>query len=461
MKNSEMIQVTEKKILETDATKEENKLILYVFYFMVNLNFILVLFISGLMCYTIYGEIISSCLAKDFLEQINTLPMVPWKIPVISISAFLLLLLNMYFKNKNKLLADNLLLVVIIEIILCTIVTLCLSLSYNGVILLIIADLVPHSKNTRVKILVLGLVFLCFVFADYDLIVSKLHIISFQTYLDYYNTSTRNVFLVMKNILSSVNMLSFMAYMILLITMQIQKNERMNLLNEELNSANEQLQQANNQLEIYAKTTEKMTETRERNRLAREIHDTLGHSLTGMIAGIDACITMIDYSTDLTKQQLKTIGDVARQGMKDVRRSVKALRPDALERLDLKTALEQMIAEMRTTAGADITFCNEIKVLKFNEDEENMIYRIVQECITNAIRHGKADKIYIHMYREYDKVTLQIKDNGIGCKDVKIGFGLQHMKERLEMLNGILEYDGSNGFMIQATIPIRWGGNYD
>ena len=142
----------------------------------------------------------------------------------------------------------------------------------------------------------------------------------------------------------------------------------------------------------FAVEVEKNAEVRERNRLAREIHDTLGHSLTGIVAGIDACLTMIDISPEATKQQLTKIGNAARQGMTDVRRSVSKLRPDALEKLELEDAIIKMLQDTSAASGTDIRFENEVKPLKFHEDEEEVIYRVVQEATTNAIRHGHAGK---------------------------------------------------------------------
>ncbi len=80
-------------------------------------------------------------------------------------------------------------------------------------------------------------------------------------------------------------------------------------MNEQLNKTNVELQRATVQLEQYAKESEKMAETRKRNRLAREIHDTLGHSLTGIITGIEACTALMDVAPDVTKLQLKAIAD--------------------------------------------------------------------------------------------------------------------------------------------------------
>ena len=174
--------------------------------------------------------------------------------------------------------------------------------------------------------------------------------------------------------------------MVFLILEQMSEKERIAALYRELSIANHKLAEANKQLEEYTEELVSAAETRERNRFAQEIHDTLGHALTGIVTGIEACIMLMDIA------------------------------PDA-------------------------------------------IYRIVQESVTNAIRHGKADVIDIGIGREDGLLNIKIKDNGIGCGKVYKGFGLHHMQERLSLLKGTLSYDGSDGFSIDASIPIRWGNS--
>ena len=252
--------------------------------------------------------------------------------------------------------------------------------------------------------------------------------------MTYYQTASQSILLGVKNIFTSLNMLVFLLYIISLMRIQFSENEKILNLNEQLNDANEELKQVNLQLEEYAKESERAAEARERNRLAREIHDTLGHSLTGIITGIEACTALMDVAPEATKEQLKAIAEVARQGVTDVRRSVKALRPDALEKMDLEKALIQMMEEMRFATSAEIIYECSARLNCFNEDEENIIYRIVQECITNAIRHGKAKWIKICIDRKFNILKLHIEDNGIGCSHVQKGFGLHHMEERLNLL---------------------------
>ena len=129
--------------------------------------------------------------------------------------------------------------------------------------------------------------------------------------------------------------------MIILMQNQMKENARIALLNIQLQTANARLKEMNIQLQDYAEMQEKMGETKERNRIAREIHDTLGHALTGIAAGVDACIAMIDQNPTATKQQLQVISKVVRQGITDVRNSLNKLRPGALEEHGFKEALER------------------------------------------------------------------------------------------------------------------------
>ncbi|MDD3413750.1 MAG: sensor histidine kinase [Lachnospiraceae bacterium] len=421
----------------------------YIRTVMKNLNLLLILWISGIVCLTTY-KIVEAFEAEEFMKQVGTIPIEPWKVPLISVIAFLLLVAVMSMKRWELQKDLHFIIYSILEVILCLIIMRALDFNYNSIVLLIIADLLTYWKNTKFRISVIVLLFLLYIITDIAIYQNVVQIIPIDAYLTYYSTDARMIITGTKSVLNSCNILLFMFYMVLLIRVQRMENERILELNKKLDEANVQLK-------LYALKTEKMTETRERNRLAREIHDTLGHALTGIIAGIDACKKLIDFSTDETKEQLEAVAEVARSGMKDVRRSVKALRPDALEKFSLEEAINQVIKEMSNVSGAEINLENIAGKLEFQEDEEETIYRIVQESLTNAIRHGNADKIQIKIERMNNLVIVNIKDNGIGCENIEKGFGLRHMSERLELLNGELRYDGVNGFTVMAKIPIRWG----
>jgi signal transduction histidine kinase len=84
-----------------------------------------------------------------------------------------------------------------------------------------------------------------------------------------------------------------------------------------------------------------------------------------------------------------------------------------------------------------------------------VIYRILQESITNSVRHGHPTRINIRIERHDNQILIRIEDNGVGCAELHRGFGLTHMQERLNMLGGSMTVDGSGGFIVKATIPLR------
>lgn len=447
---------------------EINKSLSYINYFMKILNLFMIISISVIMGRATY-LISNSQNAREFIEQLQTLPKNPKIIVILSITTYIILISTMLFKDRLKNRKFGILLIFyIIEFLLCSVLLCTLNMSYNGVILLVIADIIYHVKDKNNKLLFLSIMIVIYVLCDYEFVSLIFNLVPFQKYLIYYNMNVQKYILGIKGMLTSINMMLFVLYIVVLIRIQIDENEkicilnsRLNKANNDLNNANDELKNMNIKLKDYAEKTEKMAETRERNRLAREIHDTIGHSLTGIIAGIDACITILDYSPESVKKQLYIISNVARQGMNDIRRSVKALRPDNLEHLSFTNAVKKMINEMSYASKCRIHLENEVGEMNFDSDEEDAIYRVIQESITNSIRHGKATEVFVTLYRKKNCLILIISDNGIGCSDIKKGFGLQHMKERVELLNGDINFSGKNGFTIIAHIPIRWSEDYD
>lgn len=329
-----------------------------------------------------------------------------------------------------------------------------MDFNYNGLLLLVFANVIAYVKDGKVKIFFVAMAIAGYLVADYELLSIYKPLYSVSDYIRYYPSNTQQYLFSIYNVIISLNIILFIVYCVYVINAQRGTIEEVNQLYHELQTANEQLKE-------YADMSERMAQTRERNRLAREIHDTLGHTLTGITAGLDACLAMIDMAPDQTKKQLEMLSQVSRDGIKEIRRSVNELRPDALDRLSLEVAIRKMVMDMSKVSDVEIYFETEEKHLKFDEDEENAIYRVIQESITNAVRHGQAKKIWITLKKIDGEILLVIKDNGIGCEKVKSGFGTKHIKERIEMLKGTVSFDGRDGFTVTARIPIRWGETYD
>lgn len=396
--------------------------------------------------------------ARTFLNQVSAVPHSPWNSALLALGCYLTLIVILFYKRLHLPQHANIKwIAVALEVVLAITILMALDMGYSGILLLIVIDLMTGIQAQEKRLTLLAISLILYIFADYNIVSLQIPMISFQQYLTGYSNALQNLLLGIRSAFSSVNLILFLLYVLLLMRTQQKETQRIRMLNERINHANEKLQQMNTQLLDYAKKTEKIAEMRERNRLAREIHDTIGHALTGISAGIDACMTMVDISPQSTKQQLARISVVARQGIKDVRRSVTKLRPDVLETLPLEDALRQMVAETGTATQTAISCDNQAGPLHFDPDEEDTVYRVVQESITNAIRHGGAKQIFVTLTRKEKWLTLTVRDTGAGCAYIQKGFGLQHMEERVALLGGNISYNSGNGFTVIANIPIRWG----
>lgn len=389
----------------------------------------------------------------DFLQKLSDLPATPWSISVAALG-FLAFFVVDFAYRRGKL--GNGRAAFWLEPMFALLVILALHLDYNGLLLLAVVNLVD-SLHGRGRMLFLAAMTSLYLLTSLDVLQSGLDMVSVSEYLAYYEKQPRQLMQTAIGLLSALNLILFIGYMVILVGRRTEENTAIRRLNKELAQANDKLSVLNSQLKAYAAESERMAETRERNRLAREIHDTLGHALTGITAGADACIEMMDISPQMARKQMELIAKTARAGMNEVRRSVSALRPDALERFRLSEALAKLCGEMQQTSHAEIRLAMQPEDMRLSQDEEDAVYRIVQESVTNAIRHGHATEIDAKLSVQDRCLEIVVQDNGIGCAKIEQGFGLRHMRERLRLLGGSLHVNGTDGFRIEASIPLRWG----
>ena len=395
--------------------------------------------------------------AYHFLATVRRMPEPPWTMPTRSLISYGLLTLVSFGKYRRELPGRYWNgFVCVAEIALCFATVASLNFYYSGVALLVLSDLTHYIQNSRARIGFMIPLSLLFALGRFEIAFAFTNRIPFSAYLNYYSPSVRSYFAGIESVLVSLNVLLFVYDMILLFTGQKEENARISRLNRQLHEANQRLRK--NAVEL-----ERLTETRERNRLAREIHDTLGHTLTGIVMGTEAVSAIFDAAPEEAKRRIEVVHKTAKEGLEDVRRSIKALRPDALEKRSLETALEELMSNFRLTASVEIDYRQCAGSLDFASDEEDTLYRILQEGMTNAVRHGHATKIEIQLTRNENVLTARILDNGLGCGELEEGFGLRHMEERLGLLGGSLAYgnrsddsdDERRGFYLMASLPVR------
>ncbi|MEH2042470.1 AAA family ATPase [Nostoc sp.] len=180
----------------------------------------------------------------------------------------------------------------------------------------------------------------------------------------------------------------------------------------------------------------------ERNRMAREIHDTLAQAFTSIIVHLDAASQRLTLDPDAAQSHLKTGRILARSGLADARRSVEALRPQILEEGDLHSALDRLAAQMFSHTSVQVV-CEAIgEPYTLPKEVESNLLRIGQEALTNAFKYANASEIRVELRYESSQVVLQIKDNGQGFESqslsVSRGFGLLGMTERAQRIGGEL-----------------------
>jgi signal transduction histidine kinase len=210
-------------------------------------------------------------------------------------------------------------------------------------------------------------------------------------------------------------------------------------------------------LEEYAKQIEKITLLEERNRLAKDLHDTIGHTYTSVIMGLDAASYLIGTAPDKAKEQVDLLSNVMRNSLGEVRSHIHQISPSG-EREDLSTQLKRIATEFALHTKINIDF-QQIGPQEKNISSQGILtlIRILQESLTNAVRHGRATSIIITLREEETYMNLTIKDNGIGKSDIKFGFGLNGMKERLESLQGGLKIESNEneGTIVSCFLPVR------
>ena len=422
--------------------------------FMMSWNFFMITCYAMIFMFST-NYIIANKLSRDFLSSLNYIPENPGLIFFETLILFsgVIVLMNVFDHRVKEYPFENLLFLSI-ETILGFFIMKSLYFSYHGIIYLIFCDtLFRFKENKYVKWLTIPLSLLLII-SNYDFFSTLFPLVNADAYFEVYTSTTRGLLQVGINFLDIINLLFFILFLMIYIANEVQENERMT---QELIMVH----QVNHELENYAAVSEKIAEDKERKRLAREIHDTLGHALTGIAAGVDACIAMIDINPEATKKQLMVISKVVRQGIVDVRNSLNKLRPGALEQHGFKGAIENMIEEFTSVSDLTISLDYRLDKVDFENTKEDILFRVIQESVTNAVRHGDATHIDISLYIEDNSLYLKIQDNGQGCEEIHYGFGLKQMKERLGMINGKVAYDGHHGFLTIVTIPLQEGELYD
>jgi signal transduction histidine kinase len=216
------------------------------------------------------------------------------------------------------------------------------------------------------------------------------------------------------------------------------------------------IQEQNKALEQYANQVEKLTLLEERNRMARELHDTVGHTFTSVIMGMDAVYYLLDTAPQKAKEKLDVLRQVTRNGLEEVRRNIHQIAPQD-DQGTFAQMMSRLAHEFAVHTGTKVQIGQTGEECDLPKQVQLTLIRCLQESLTNAKRHGQADSVDIRMEYQSGQITLRISDDGIGSEQLEAGFGLKAMRERLSSLQGSLEVTSAKneGTVVTCKVPIR------
>ncbi len=424
----------------------------YVYKIILLLN----LAIVGLLSLVIFQTTFLICeaeQARNFLEQSRYLPHIPWHVPVYALSSFFLLIVSGIIKRRlHESRVAVIFILFIFDIALTFFIAYNLNFSYKGLFLFLGVGAFFFIGNIPLRYVTIALVMVGYIFSDYDIISVRLNLVSLQDYISFYGSNLQIPLYSIRSTLESLNLITVILFFQFLVQSKIRENKEFIRVNNELSDKLYQL-------EILQGRLEETARLKERNRLAHEIHDILGHSLTSISTGIEACLELSKSGAAELHTRLEKIKRVTNHGLTDIRRSVRELKSDAIVKSSLLSALSELISDTNALGDRIVSFIIRGNAIALDDDEEQTVYRVVQESLTNSLRHSESTKIDVTLAYTPTELTVIIADDGHGCDRIVKHFGLEHIEERLAILGGTVIFESSlgGGFQTTATIPLRKG----
>lgn len=218
------------------------------------------------------------------------------------------------------------------------------------------------------------------------------------------------------------------------------------------NKVEERTRSLEKSMQLTSEALAEATVYAERTRIAQEIHDIVGHTLTSTILQIEAGKRLLDKDRDSAVVRLKEAQDMVRHSLSEIRNSVHMLKEDKY--YDIEEALHQLISETERNTGVSIhSIIDPIEHLSLMQ--KKVIYHALQEGLTNGIRHGRCSEFSFSLRDNGSLVQFRLADNGTGSSRIEMGFGLKMMRERVKQLKGTLSIDSEpdKGCLLRINLP--------
>lgn len=227
-------------------------------------------------------------------------------------------------------------------------------------------------------------------------------------------------------------------------------------LYDKLKVSEENLLEANNKLEEYLSSIEELTILKERNRISREIHDSVGHALSTAIIQLSAMEVLASKEDNNLKEMISGLRSFINDSFQDVKSAVKELKSDDYDNYRGIIRIQDLCKNFEKMSGIEVKIIVCKGSWTLSTKQSTHLYRITQEVLSNSLKHGKATKINVIMNFTENDFVISFKDNGTGTDTInESGFGLKNIKERTEEIGGTVDITSKlgNGFFVKIVIP--------
>lgn len=221
----------------------------------------------------------------------------------------------------------------------------------------------------------------------------------------------------------------------------------------------EELQATHRKLQEYAVQAEQLAVAEERNRLSREMHDTIGHRLTIASVQLEGVQKLIAKDPTKAEKMAGTVREQVREALRELRQTVATLREPLEADLPLEISLKRLVHGFEEATGIIIHLMLPESFPEMSAAHRLAIYRTAQEALTNAQKHAEAQQIWLQVARQDNILTLRVSDNGRGVKEREegVGFGLKGIQERAAQLGGELRLEERKGGGAQVCLSLPVG----
>jgi len=219
-----------------------------------------------------------------------------------------------------------------------------------------------------------------------------------------------------------------------------------------------ELQEAHRQLQLYAAQAEELAATKERNHLARALHDSVTQTIFSITLTAKSARMLLDKAPDQVATQLDHLQELAQGALAEMRALIFELRPPAVEEEGLVSALRKHLAALKSREGLEVDLQIEGE-RRLPGIQERRLFRIVQEALNNVVKYAQSDHAEITLTIADDRVLLLVEDKGIGFDPAAIEpgqekMGLSSMRERAEMLGGTFQVDSQPGAGTRIKVEV-------